>query len=79
MLSSNLPVISDEKACHKQLSVAKITFSTFEPSSMMAKYDSRHSKYMACCLMYKGDIVSKDFNVAVAIIFKTKRTIKFVD
>ncbi|CAN1256312.1 Tubulin alpha-4 chain [Linum perenne] len=50
----------------------------FEPSSMMAKCDPRHGKYMACCLMYRGDVVPKDVNAAVATI-KTKRTIQFVD
>ncbi|XP_050363553.1 uncharacterized protein LOC126782364 [Argentina anserina] len=78
MLSSYAPVISAEKAYHEQLSVAEITNSEFQPSSMMAKCDPRHGKYMACCLMYRGDVVPKDVNAAVATI-KTKRTIQFVD
>lgn len=45
---------------------------------MMTKCDPRHGKYMACCLMYRGDVVPKDVNAAVATI-KTKRTIQFVD
>merc|ERR1719389_767037 len=45
---------------------------------MMAKCDPRHGKYMACCLMYRGDVVPKDVNASVATI-KTKRTIQFVD
>ncbi|ESS58250.1 hypothetical protein TCDM_12392 [Trypanosoma cruzi Dm28c] len=45
---------------------------------MMTKCDPRHGKYMACCLMYLGDVVPKDVNAAVATI-KTKRTIQFVD
>jgi hypothetical protein len=78
MLSSYAPVISAEKAYHEQLSVAEITNSSFEPASMMAKCDPRHGKYMACCLMYRGDVVPKDVNASVATI-KTKRTIQFVD
>ncbi|XP_024634003.2 tubulin alpha chain, partial [Medicago truncatula] len=78
MLSSFAPVISAEKAYHEQLSVAEITNSAFEPSSMMVKCDPRHGKYMACCLMYRGDVVPKDVNAAVATI-RTKRTIQFVD
>merc|ERR1712028_285253 len=77
-LSSYAPVISAEKAYHEQLSVAEITNSAFEPASMMAKCDPSHGKYMACCLMYRGDVVPKDVNAAVATI-KTKRTIQFVD
>ncbi|KAK9531583.1 hypothetical protein VZT92_011000 [Zoarces viviparus] len=33
---------------------------------------------MACCLLYRGDVVPKDVHAATATI-KTKRTIQFVD
>merc|ERR1712087_814742 len=52
--------------------------SVFEPAAMFVKCDPRHGKYMACCMMYRGDVVPKDVNAAVATI-KTKRTIQFVD
>merc|ERR1712206_51174 len=78
MLSSYAPVISAEKAYHEQLSVAEITMSVFEPAAMYVKCDPRHGKYMACCMMYRGDVVPKDVNASVATI-KTKRTIQFVD
>ena len=78
MLSSYAPVISAEKAYHEQLSIPEITNAVFEPASMMAKCDPRHGKYMACCLMYRGDVVPKDVNAAVATI-KSKRTVQFVD
>ncbi|KAK9068568.1 hypothetical protein SSX86_012683 [Deinandra increscens subsp. villosa] len=78
MLSSYAPVISSAKAYHEQNSVAEITTAVFEPSNMMAKCDPRHGKYMACCLMFRGDVVPKDVNNAVASI-KTKRTVQFVD
>ncbi|GKD99686.1 alpha tubulin [Tanacetum coccineum] len=29
---------------------------------------ARHGKYMACCLMYRGDVVPKDVNPAVSTI-----------
>mmetsp|Transcript_26554 Transcript_26554/g.63016 ORF Transcript_26554/g.63016 Transcript_26554/m.63016 type:complete len:404 (-) Transcript_26554:226-1437(-) len=78
MLSSYSPLISSEKATHEQLSPYEITNAAFETSSMMAKCDPRKGKYMACCLMYRGDIAPKDVNGAVAAI-KTKKTIQFVD
>merc|ERR1712159_796058 len=78
MVSSYAPVISAEKAYHESLSVAEITNSCFEPANMMTKCDPRHGKYMACCIMYRGDVVPKDVNASVATI-KTKRTIQFVD
>merc|ERR1712137_987885 len=78
MVSSYAPVISAEKAYHESLSVAEITNACFEPANMMTKCDPRHGKYMACCMMYRGDVVPKDVNAAIATI-KTKRTIQFVD
>ena len=33
---------------------------------------------MACCMLYRGDVVPKDVNAAIAAI-KTKRSIQFVD
>ncbi|GKT36870.1 Alpha-tubulin [Aduncisulcus paluster] len=70
--------ISAEKAYHEVHSVAEITNSVFEPANMMLKCDPRHGKYMSCMLMFRGDIVPKDVNAAIASI-KTKRTIQFVD
>ena len=46
---------------------------SFEPGSQMVKCDPRQGKYMACALLYRGDVVPKDVNAAVATI-KTKRT-----
>jgi tubulin alpha len=78
MLCSYAPIISSDKAHHEHLSVPELTNSVFEPVNMMAKCDPRHGKYMACCLMYRGDIVPKDVTSAVAVM-KGKRTIQFVD
>ncbi|EEC12427.1 alpha-tubulin, putative [Ixodes scapularis] len=72
------PVISAEKAYHEQLTVSEITNSCFEPVNQIVKCDPRHGKYMACCLLYRGDVVPKDVNSTIAAI-KTKRSIQFVD
>ncbi|KAG2225729.1 hypothetical protein INT45_011397 [Circinella minor] len=72
------PIISAAKAYHEQLSVQEITSDCFEPNNQMVKCDPRHGKYMSCCLLYRGDVVPKDTNAAIANI-KTKRTIQFVD
>ncbi|XP_022042722.2 tubulin alpha-1A chain-like [Acanthochromis polyacanthus] len=77
-LGSYAPVISAEKAYHEQLSVAEITSACFEPANQMVKCDPHHGKYMACCLLYRGDVVPKDVNAAISTI-KMKRTIQFVD
>ena len=67
-LCSYAPIIAAEKAYHEQLSVSEITNSVFEPACMMVKCDPRHGKYMACCMMYRGDVVPKDVNASVATI-----------
>jgi len=72
------PIISTEKSYHEQLTVAEVTNACFEPANQMVKCDPRHGKYMACCLLYRGDVVPKDVNAAIATI-KTKRSIQFVD
>ena len=72
------PIICAERAFHEQFSITEITSACFEPSNQMVKCDPRHGKYMACCLLYRGDVVPKDVNVAIAHI-KTKRSIQFVD
>jgi tubulin alpha len=78
MLCSYAPIMSNDKANHESSSVADITTQVFEPNNSMVKCDPRHGKYMACCLMYRGDVTPKDVNAAVAVI-KTKATVQFVD
>jgi tubulin alpha len=78
MITSFAPLISAAKSGHEQHSVADITTAAFEPQNMMTKCDPRHGKYMACCVMYRGDVMPKEVSSAIAQI-KTKRSIQFVD
>nr|WCD24774.1 Tyr p 33 allergen [Tyrophagus putrescentiae] len=72
------PFLSAEKAYHEQMTVMDITKTCFEPTNQMVKCDPRQGKYMACCLLYRGDVVPKDVNSAIMNI-KSQRSIQFVD
>ena len=72
------PITSIEKANYEQFTVSQLTEACFVPGNQFVKCDPRHGKYMACCLLYRGDIVPKDICSAINKI-KADRTIQFVD
>ncbi|KAK3847247.1 MAG: tubulin alpha chain-like protein [Linnemannia gamsii] len=72
------PILSAKKAYHEQLSVSEITTACFDIQNQMVKCDPRQGKYMACCLLYRGDVIAKDVSSTIATL-KTKKTIQFVD
>jgi tubulin alpha len=78
LLCSMAPIISAEKAYMESMSVPEITSAVFNPQNMFCKCDPRSGKYMACCLMYRGDVVSRDVSSAINSI-KSKNTVQFVD
>ncbi|RUS80512.1 hypothetical protein EGW08_011733 [Elysia chlorotica] len=77
-LAMYAPVLSAEKAYHEQITTSDITSACFQPENQMVKCDLTRGKYMACCLLYRGDVVPKDVNDAISKI-KSKQSIKFVD
>jgi len=74
-LTTYSPFLSKEKTLHSQLDVSEITNACFEPHNQMVKCDPRQGKYMACCMLYRGDVVPKDVNAAIATI-KTRRNVE---
>ncbi len=60
------------------MSTGDITNMCFEPEHQMVKCDPRMGKYMAICLLYRGDVVPKDVNASIAQL-KTKKSVEFVD
>jgi len=78
LLSSLAPIVTKERAVNEKMSVSELTNAVFEPSHMMAKCNPRHGKYMAVCLMYRGDVTPKDVSASIAQI-KTKKSIQFVE
>jgi len=71
------PIQPVSKAGHERNSVLEITGACFEPTNQMIVCDPREGQYMAVCLLYRGDVVPKDINNAIANM-KTKRTIQMV-
>ena len=72
------PGLIQFQAYHQLLSVDEITRSCFDSNSQMVKCDPTKGKYMAVCLLYRGDVVPKDVNAAIASI-KMSKTVQFVD
>ncbi|KAI9433461.1 alpha tubulin [Lactarius indigo] len=77
-LATLSPIVPVDRAQHEMNDVSAITTACFERGSQMINCDPKEGKYMACALLYRGDVVSKDVNAAVAQL-KTRRTIRFVD
>lgn len=72
------PFLCASRASHTNSSIGEITTSCFESHNLMVKCDLRKGKFMACCMLYRGDVVPNDVNVAIGKI-KSMRNIVFVD
>lgn len=74
---SYAPLISPEKAKHEFYGIKDLTSMCFDPSNMLLKCNPQQGKYMACALLYRGDVVPTDINLAIKTI-KEKRSVTFV-
>ncbi len=72
------PLMSNDRAYHERMTVEELTRDCFEPENQMVKCDPRNGKYMAICLLYRGDVVPKDVNAAIAAM-KVNKKVNFVD
>jgi len=77
-LISYAPVISMSKKNHESFKVHDLTFQSFEPNNQMVVCDPRNGKYMAVALLYRGDVVPRDCNAAVAAL-KAKASFNLVE
>eukprot|EP00357_Protocruzia_adherens_P011918 CAMPEP_0115016858 /NCGR_PEP_ID=MMETSP0216-20121206/27727_1 /TAXON_ID=223996 /ORGANISM="Protocruzia adherens, Strain Boccale" /LENGTH=453 /DNA_ID=CAMNT_0002387475 /DNA_START=74 /DNA_END=1435 /DNA_ORIENTATION=+ len=78
MTSSLAPLISSEKSFYEAFTVPQITKSVFDKTSLMVDTSLSAGKFMACSLMYRGDVVPNQVYNSLNEI-KESRTIEFVD
>jgi len=72
------PIISVVKADRQNMSVRDITIDSFHAGNQMVKCDPRKCRYMACCMLYRGDVTPRDVNDSIQMI-KNRENIKFVN
>ncbi|XP_071957039.1 tubulin alpha-1B chain-like [Antedon mediterranea] len=76
--SAFAPTLSSEKSFHQTCSIPEITSYCFEKGSQMVKCNHQNGHYMSCCLLYRGDVVPTDVNIAVSNL-RHNKNIQFVD
>ena len=76
-LASYAPIVSKEKAVNEQLSVADLTKATFTQANQMIKCNPDVGKYMACCMLYRGDVAPSDVNKTIQKM-KNRSPVEFV-
>ncbi len=72
------PVVTADRAMHESISVDEITQKCFEPNNQMVKCDPTQGKYMAICLLYRGDVVPQNVNESIRKL-KNNKSIQFVE
>ncbi|KUI63142.1 Tubulin alpha chain [Cytospora mali] len=77
-LISYAPVISATRSAHESFKVSDLTLQCVEPNNQMVVCDPRNGKYMAVALLYRGDVVPRDCNAAVASL-KAKASFNLVE
>ena len=70
MLTGYGPILSLDN--DTEISTKDATLAALEPESHMVKCNPGSGKYMALCLMFRGDHKPKDLPIA---LLKTKKTI----
>ncbi|KZF23806.1 tubulin/FtsZ family protein [Xylona heveae TC161] len=77
-LVSYAPVVSKSKSSHESFKVNDLTFQCFEPNNQMVVCDPTKGSFMAVALLYRGDVVPRDCNAAIAAL-KAKTSFNLVD
>ena len=78
LLSSYAPLCSIQIAPFEEFNVGQITHETFYKNSIFANCNEKENRFIASCLMYRGDAISKEVLATIETI-KIKYKIKFPD
>lgn len=76
-IASYAPLGNASKELYEPATVFDLTQQVFDVGNLMMKCDLSMGKFMACCMLYRGDVVAKDINCAIQAI-KAQRDIRFV-
>lgn len=77
-LVSFAPMINKSKAGHERLSASELVNSCFEQKTQLVKCDVRNGKFISCCMLFRGDIKTKEATAALSDV-RTKRNSQFVE
>ncbi|KER25187.1 hypothetical protein T265_14255, partial [Opisthorchis viverrini] len=77
-LAAYSPLVSMEQAYKQKPTTMKLTIDAFKQENQLLRCDPRRGKFMACCLLYRGDVFPQDVNAAIDSV-RRKRSIHFVD
>lgn len=78
VLPSFAPLNSIEASFSEANTVADLTNAAFDPSSFLSSADPTTGKYMSCCLMYRGDVTSKEVSTSLQHM-RSKSSVQFVN
>ena len=68
-MMSYAPIITREKAQRQTLNVKELTYSLFDPSNLMIQLDDiNKGKMISCCMMYRGDVSTREINTAIQTV-----------
>jgi tubulin alpha len=78
MLPSYSPIFPSDQTYHSPPSTSDITKYCFNTDNMMVQCDPALGKYVACSMMYRGDVIPTEVTSSIVEI-KTKLNINFAD
>ena len=72
------PFLAADRAVYEHPNTQQITAAVFCPPASFSSIDQKIGKYMAVCLLYRGDVVPKEAVSSVQLL-RSNKSINFVD